>query len=39
MSSEVETSRNKTVGIPKRFFDSAKFILSERSESNGLHSE
>jgi hypothetical protein len=37
--SEVEGSRRITKGFPTGFFDPAEFILSERSESNGLRSE
>jgi hypothetical protein len=39
MSSEVETSREVTLGSATGFLDSVKFTLSERSESNRLRSE
>jgi len=39
MSSEVETSREVTLGSATGFLDSVKFTLSERSKSNGLRSE
>ena len=36
---EVERSHCITKGFPTAFFDSAEFILSERSESDGFRSE
>ena len=39
MSSEVETSRCIVLSPTTGFFDFAEFILSERSESNGLRLE